>query len=106
MNRHSSRHGWPSPVTEGDMKLLHFYEWLNDGFYFDLRTDPGEQSNMASSPPVQSQVQHRKTMDHLKSAGGYLPSPTQTPSGRSHRKHSAPPGSSKHLFTLSSFLNS
>jgi arylsulfatase A-like enzyme len=64
-----------SAIIEGDHKLLHFYEWPNDHFYFDLRSDLGEQNNMASAYPELSQGLHQKMMDHLKAVGGCFPKP-------------------------------
>lgn len=39
-----------SAIVQGDMKLLHFYEWPNDSFLYNLTTDLGERSNVATSP--------------------------------------------------------
>ncbi len=62
-----------SAIIEGDRKLLHFYEWPNDDFYYDLKADLGEQSNIATVNPELSRSLRHKMMDHLKAVGGYFP---------------------------------
>ncbi|MGE0760138.1 MAG: sulfatase [Pirellulaceae bacterium] len=64
-----------SAIIEGNRKLLHFYEWPNDDFYYDLKADLGEQSNIATANPELSRSLRQKMMDHLKAVGGYFPKP-------------------------------
>ena len=64
-----------SAIVEGDRKLLHFYEWPNDDFYYDLKADLGEQRNIATANLEASRKLHQKMMDHLKAVGGYFPKP-------------------------------
>ncbi len=64
-----------SAIVEGDRKLLHFYEWPNDDFYYDLKADLGEQNNIAIGNPEASHSLHQKLMDHLQAVGGYFPKP-------------------------------
>lgn len=64
-----------SAIIEGDRKLLHFYEWPNDDFYYDLQADLGEQSNIATRSPELSRSLRQKMLDHLKAVGGYFPKP-------------------------------
>ncbi|MFZ5833025.1 MAG: sulfatase [Planctomycetota bacterium] len=64
-----------SAIVAGDQKLLYFYEWPDNQFFYDLNTDLGEQSNIATGRPEASRSLHRKMMDHLKAAGAYFPKP-------------------------------
>ena len=64
-----------SAIVEGDRKLLHFYEWPKDDFYFDLNADLGEQSNIATVESEAARSLRQKMMDHLKAVGGYFPKP-------------------------------
>ena len=62
-----------SAVVEGDRKLLYFYDWPNDLFFYDLKADLGEQSNIATGNPEASRSLHQKMMDHLMEAGAHFP---------------------------------
>ena len=62
-----------SAIVEGDRKLLHFYEWPDDDFYYDLKADLGEQRNIATANLEASRKLHQQMMDHLKAVGGYFP---------------------------------
>ena len=64
-----------SAIIEGDKKLLHFYEWPDDKFVFDLKTDLGEQNNIATANPGQSQAMRQNMMEHLKAVGACFPKP-------------------------------
>lgn len=44
-------------------------------FAYDLKTDLGEKSNIATANPGQSQAAHHQMMERLKAVGGYFPSP-------------------------------
>ncbi|MCA9121630.1 MAG: sulfatase [Planctomycetaceae bacterium] len=47
-----------SAIIEGDRKLLHFYEWPNGDFYYDLKADLGEQTNIATANPETARSLH------------------------------------------------
>ena len=64
-----------SAIVQGDMKLLHFYEWPNDSFLYDLSRDLGERSNLAKARPDVVAKMQKDLMDRLKSVGGYFPKP-------------------------------
>lgn len=64
-----------SAMVKGDMKLLHFYEWPQEHFLFDLKTDLGERTNIANSKPELAAQMHQALMDRLKAVGGYFPKP-------------------------------
>jgi arylsulfatase A-like enzyme len=64
-----------SAIIEGDKKLLHFYEWPDDNFVFDLKTDLGERNNIATANPGQSQATRQNMMERLKAVGAYFPKP-------------------------------
>jgi len=64
-----------SAIVVGDLKLQHFYEWPNDNFIYDLKTDLGEKNNLAKANPDQSALMHRQMMERLKVAGAYFPKP-------------------------------
>jgi arylsulfatase A-like enzyme len=64
-----------SAIVAGEMKLLHFYEWPNDNFTYNLKSDLGEKNNLAKSIPEQSGQMYQQMMDRLKSVGGYFPKP-------------------------------
>ena len=40
-----------SAIIEGDRKLLHFYEWPDENFVYDLKGDLGEKNNIATANP-------------------------------------------------------
>ena len=64
-----------SAIIEGDMKLLHFYEWPNDNFVYNLKADLGEKHNIAKIDAEQTEKMYRQMMDRLKAVGGYFPKP-------------------------------
>lgn len=64
-----------SAIIKGDQKLLHFYEWPDDNFVFDLKTDLGEQKNVATANPDQLQAMRQNMMEQLKAVGAYFPKP-------------------------------
>ena len=61
-----------SLIIVGKEKLLHFYDWPNDQFFYDLEADLGEQSNIAIGNLEASQHLQQQLMDHLNSVGAYL----------------------------------
>ena len=64
-----------SAIIEGDRKLLHFYEWPDKDFVYDLKGDLGEKNNIATANPDESALTHREMMEKLKSVGGFFPKP-------------------------------
>jgi len=64
-----------SAIVIGDMKLLHFYEWPNDSFLYNLASDLGERSNLSKAKPEVAAKMQRDMMDRLKAVGGYFPKP-------------------------------
>ena len=64
-----------SAIVIGDMKLLHFYEWPDDNFAYDLKTDLGEKINIATANPERSAQMYQQMMERLKAVGGYFPKP-------------------------------
>ncbi|MEO6754096.1 MAG: sulfatase-like hydrolase/transferase, partial [Chthoniobacteraceae bacterium] len=64
-----------SAIVMGDMKLLHFYEWPDDHFSYNLKTDLGEKTNIAKSNPEQAFKMYDQMMERIKSVGGYFPKP-------------------------------
>ena len=64
-----------SAIVMGDMKLLHFYEWPNDSFLYNLTSDLGERSNLAKAKPEVAARMQQDMMTRLKAVGGYFPKP-------------------------------
>ncbi len=64
-----------SAIVMGDKKLVHFYEWPDQHFLFDLRSDLGEQQNVAGRLVERSAEMHQLLFDRLKVVGAYLPKP-------------------------------
>ena len=64
-----------SAIVMGDMKLLHFYEWPDDSFLYNLTSDPGERSNLAQAKPEVAAQMQQDMMARLKAVGGYFPKP-------------------------------
>jgi len=62
-----------SAIVVGDMKLQHFYEWPDQDFLYDLRSDLGERSNIAKQKPEVAGQMHQEMMGRLKAVGGYFP---------------------------------
>lgn len=64
-----------SAIVIGDQKLLHFYEWPDENFSYNLSTDLGEKTNLAKTNPEQSTKMYDQMMERLKAVGGYFPKP-------------------------------
>jgi arylsulfatase A-like enzyme len=64
-----------SAIVRGDMKLLHFYEWPNDFFLYNLASDLGERSNLAKAQPEVAAQMQQDMMTRLKAVGAYFPKP-------------------------------
>jgi arylsulfatase A len=73
-----------SAIVIGDTKLLHFYEWPDDNFSYDLKTDLGETNNIAKANPDRTAHMYQQMMDRLKAVGGYFPksNPNADPNAR------------------------
>ena len=64
-----------SAIIVGDTKLMHWYEWPDQRFVYDLRRDLGEKHNIAAADPARTAQLHRQLMDGLTAAGAYFPKP-------------------------------
>lgn len=64
-----------SGLIVGDRKLLHFYEWPEGRFLYDLASDLGEKTNLAKAQQDQAERMQRLMMEHLRSVGAYFPKP-------------------------------
>lgn len=64
-----------SAIVIGDMKLLHFYEWPDVNFGYDLTTDLGEQKNIVQANRERSEGMYQLLIERLKAVGGYFPKP-------------------------------
>lgn len=64
-----------SAIITGEMKLLHFYEWPDKNFIYDLATDLGEKKDLSQKAPEQTKELHEQLMRKLKEVGAYLPKP-------------------------------
>jgi arylsulfatase A-like enzyme len=64
-----------SALIVGETKLMHWYEWPDVRFVYDLRRDPGEKNNIAATNPTRTAQLQQQLIDGLKSAGAYFPKP-------------------------------
>jgi len=64
-----------SALIVGDTKLMHWYEWPDQRFVYDLRHDLGEKNNVAAANPERTGQLQRQLMDGLKAVGAYFPKP-------------------------------
>ncbi|NJM54816.1 MAG: sulfatase-like hydrolase/transferase [Verrucomicrobiae bacterium] len=64
-----------SAIIIGDKKLLHFYEWPDQNFRYDLQGDLGEKNNIAAANPEESAQMFSQMMSRLKSVDAYFPKP-------------------------------
>ncbi len=64
-----------SALIVGSTKLMHWYEWPDQRFVYDLAHDLGEKHNIAAADPARTAELHRRLMDGLKAAGAYFPKP-------------------------------
>ena len=64
-----------SALIVGDTKLMHWYEWPDQRFVYDLHRDLGEKNNIAAADPARTTQLQRQLMDGLKTAGAYFPKP-------------------------------
>ena len=64
-----------SALIVGATKLMHWYEWPDQRFVYDLRRDLGEKNNIAYSDPTRTDELHQQLMNGLKAVGAYFPKP-------------------------------
>jgi arylsulfatase A len=64
-----------SALIIGDTKLMHWYEWPDQRFVYDLRRDLGEKHNIAAADPARTAELHRQLMTGLQAVGAYFPKP-------------------------------
>jgi len=64
-----------SAIIAGQGKLLHYYEWPDKEFLYNLKTDLGEKHNLAIAHPEEAAQMARQLMNQIKAVGGYLPKP-------------------------------
>lgn len=64
-----------SAIIEGDLKLLHFYEWPDRNFAYDLATDFGEKKDLSPAVPERTAAMHDRLMEKLAAVGAWFPKP-------------------------------
>ena len=64
-----------SALIVGDTKLMHWYEWPEARFVYDLRRDLGEKQNIAAANPERTTQLQQQLMSGLKAVGAYFPKP-------------------------------
>ena len=64
-----------SAIIIGQWKLLHYYEWPNEEFLYNLSTDLGEKNNLFSQQPEKAAAMWEQLQNQIKSVGGYFPKP-------------------------------
>jgi len=74
-----------SALIVGDTKLMHWYEWPDQRFVYDLRRDLGEKNNIATADPDRTGQLQQQLMDGLKAAGAYFPKPNPNADPRAKR---------------------
>lgn len=74
-----------SALLVGDTKLMHWYEWPDQRFVYDLRRDLAEKHNVAAANPTRTAELHQQLMSGLKAAGAYFPKPNPNADPKSKR---------------------
>lgn len=64
-----------SAIILGQWKLLHYYEWPDEEFLYNLTTDLGEKHNLAVQQPERAAAMWTQLQNHIKSVGGCFPKP-------------------------------
>lgn len=64
-----------SALIVGDTKVMHWYEWPDQRFVYDLGRDLAEKHNLAAADPARTARLEQQLMDGLKSVGAYFPKP-------------------------------
>lgn len=57
------------------MKLLHFDEWPEHKYLFNLTKDIGESKNLAEAEPQRAAQMYKTMMGKFKQLGAYFPRP-------------------------------
>jgi arylsulfatase A-like enzyme len=93
---HYSNHGMQSPggaIRQGDFKLLDYFE--NDSVQlFNLREDPGEKRDLASSQPAKVEELRARLHAWRKETGAQMPTPNPQ-YDPSRREYTPPPAKAK-----------
>jgi arylsulfatase A-like enzyme len=74
-----------SALIVGDTKLMHWYEWPDQRFVYDLRRDLGEKQNIAIADPTRTAELHQQLMKGLQAVGAYFPKPNPTADPKAKR---------------------
>ncbi len=64
-----------SALVVGDTKLMHWYEWPDTRFVYDVRRDLGEKNNLAPGQAELAGRMEEQLMTGLKAVGAYFPKP-------------------------------
>ncbi|MDP3069858.1 MAG: sulfatase [Opitutaceae bacterium] len=64
-----------SALIVGETKLMHWYEWPDQRFVYDLGRDLAEKHNVAAANPARTSQMEQQLMDGLKAVGAYFPKP-------------------------------
>lgn len=81
-----------SAIVQGEMKLLHFYEWPNENYVCNLADDLGESRNLAQADPDLTARMHQDMMEKFKAVGGYFPKPNPNVNPNAPRYNPDAPG--------------
>jgi arylsulfatase A-like enzyme len=73
-----------SAIIAGQSKLLHYYEWPDKEFLYNLKADLGEKNNLAAAQPEKAAQMAKQLMNQIKTVGGYFPKPN--PNADPHAK--------------------
>jgi len=64
-----------SAIIAGQNKLLHYYEWADREFLYNLKDDLGEKTNLATAEPETAARLANQLLNQIKAVGGYIPKP-------------------------------
>jgi len=64
-----------SALIAGQQKLLHYYEWPDKEWLYNLNDDLGETNNLAAAQPERAAQMAKQLANQIKSVGGYFPKP-------------------------------
>jgi len=64
-----------SAIIAGQGKLLHYYEWPDKEFLYNLKDDLGEKTNLATAQPERAAQMAKQLINQIKAVGGYFPKP-------------------------------
>ena len=74
-----------SAIVQGDLKLLHFYQWPGENYLCNLAEDLGENRNLASSQPQLTHQLYEQMMQRLQAVGAYFPKPNPNVQSTAYR---------------------